>query len=74
MNLHGPRDLASTPTGVAGVLLTISDVQGITQLGRTTIYELMRSGSLPYLKIGRSVRIRREALEVWITSHEESLR
>lgn len=51
-------------------LLTIKDVQEITQLGRTTIYELMRNGQLPYLKIGRSVRIRLEALETWLAEAE----
>ncbi|MCC7019557.1 MAG: helix-turn-helix domain-containing protein [Ardenticatenales bacterium] len=55
-------------------LLTIKDVQEITQLGRTTIYELMRDGRLPYLKIGRSVRIRREALEAWLAETEEVAR
>jgi len=55
-------------------LLTIKDVQEITQLGRTTIYELMRDGVLPYLKIGRSVRIRREALEAWLAETEENVR
>ncbi len=55
-------------------LLTIKDVQEITQLGRTTIYELMRDGVLPYLRIGRSVRIRREALEAWLVGTEEDVR
>ncbi len=53
------------------VLLTIKDVQELTQLGRTKIYELIRDGDLPFLKIGRSVRIRREALEVWLAELEE---
>jgi len=53
------------------VLLTIRDVQEVTQLGRTKIYELMRDGQLPYLRIGRSVRFRREALETWLTALEQ---
>lgn len=52
------------------LLLTIKDVQEVTQLGRTTIYELMRSGELPFLRIGRSVRIRREALDEWLGKQE----
>ncbi len=58
---------------VESVLLTVRDVQEATQLGRTKIYELMRDGELPYLKIGRSIRIRREALEAWLTQLEEEL-
>ena len=56
------------------VLLTVRDVQEVTQLGRTKIYELMRDGQLPYLRIGRSVRIRREVLEAWLAKLEEELR
>lgn len=52
------------------VLLTIKDVQAITKLGRTTIYELMRTGEVPFLRIGRSVRFRREALETWLKAQE----
>ena len=52
------------------MLLTIKDVQQATQLGRTKIYELMRDGELPFLKIGRSVRVRREVFEEWLTKQE----
>ena len=52
------------------MLMTIKDIQVATQLGRTTVYELMREGELPYLKIGRSVRIRREVFEEWLQLHE----
>jgi len=53
------------------VLLTVRDVQEVIQLGRTKIYELMRDGQLPYLRIGRSVRFRREALEMWLAQLEQ---
>jgi len=56
------------------ILLTIKDVQEATQLGRTKIYELMRDGDLPYLRIGRSVRIRRDALDLWLSKQEVTLR
>lgn len=55
------------------VLLTVRDVQELTQLGRTKVYELMRDGQLPYLRIGRSVRIRREALDAWLKELELEL-
>jgi excisionase family DNA binding protein len=37
-------------------------------LSRTTIYTLMDRGDLPSLKIGRSRRITREALEAYVAS------
>lgn len=55
-------------------LLTIKDVQELTKLGRTTIYEVMRRGELPYIRIGRSVRIRHDALDNWLMAHEEGTR
>lgn len=55
-------------------LLTIKDVLAITKLGRTTIYEVMRRGELPYLRIGRSVRIRHDALDKWLLALEEGAR
>lgn len=51
-------------------LMTIADVQQATQLGRTKIYELMRDGELPFIKIGRSVRVRQEAFEQWLAEQE----
>ena len=51
-------------------LLTIKDVMRITRLSRTKIYELIRDGEFPVIRIGRSVRIRRETLKSWITDHE----
>ena len=35
-------------------------------LGRTKIYELLRSGEIPSYKIGRVRRIRRRDLEAWL--------
>ena len=55
-------------------LLTIKDVLEITKLGRTTIYEVMRRGELPYLRIGRSVRFRHDALDKWLLELERCSR
>lgn len=52
------------------ILLTVEDVQEQIQLGRTKVYELIRDGVLPVLRIGRAVRIRREALERWLDEVE----
>lgn len=54
-------------------LLTVRDVQDITQLGRTKVYELIRNGELPVLRIGRSLRIRRDALDKWLLTQEDRM-
>ncbi|HZT06560.1 MAG TPA: helix-turn-helix domain-containing protein [Chloroflexota bacterium] len=48
------------------MLLTVKDVEAELQLGRTRTYELVRSGELPVVRIGRVVRIPRDALRQWI--------
>lgn len=52
------------------LLLTIKDIMGILQLGRTKIYELIKGEGLPVQHFGRAVRIRPEALEAWLKARE----
>lgn len=58
-----PARLAYDPVE-AGELLSVS---------RTTIYELMACGQLPYLKVGRVRRIRHEALVAYLDRLAEQL-
>ncbi len=51
------------------MLLTVRDVEAELQLGRTRTYELVRSGSLPVIRVGRAVRVPREALRRWVEEH-----
>jgi excisionase family DNA binding protein len=55
-----------TSTSVAPMLLTVRQVEAALQLGRTRTYELLRSGQLPALRVGRLIRVSRVALEEWI--------
>ncbi len=48
------------------MLLTVRQVEAALQLGRTRTYELLRSGQLPTLRVGRLIRVSRVALEEWI--------
>jgi len=52
----------------APMLLTVRDVEAELQLGRTRTYELIRSGELPVIRLGRAVRVPREALAHWMPS------
>lgn len=45
----------STP--VEPVLLRVSEAASLLGLGRTTLYELMKSGEIKTVRIGRAVRI-----------------
>jgi len=38
-------------------LLTVDQLQSALQIGRNKSYEILRSGQLKYLRIGKSIRI-----------------
>lgn len=61
-NIH---DRASYP-----MLLRIPEVMSALGLGRTKIYELIASGELPVVRIGRAVRISSSALEKWVNERQ----
>jgi excisionase family DNA binding protein len=44
------------------VLLTVEEVAEALQVGRCTVYDLLRTGQLESIKIGRLRRVRPEAL------------
>ena len=39
------------------MLLTVADAARALAIGRTTMYELIRDGSIPVIHIGRSTRV-----------------
>lgn len=45
--------------------LTVADVQGLLGIGSTKAYEMVQSGELPAIRIGRALRISRRDLEAW---------
>lgn len=63
----GYRDqLNSAPT----LLLTAEEVAGALRVGRSKVYELMRSGALRSVKIGGSRRISATALAEYVAALE----
>lgn len=48
------------------LLLRAEDVQRALGIGRSKVYELIASGDLPVVRIGRSVRVPSKALDEWI--------
>ena len=51
------RDLHDLP-----MILQVEDLMPILGIGRNTAYELIRSGQIRSVRIGRQIRIPREAL------------
>jgi excisionase family DNA binding protein len=63
-----PRDVP--PSGP--LLLTVRDVEALLQLGRTRTYELIRSGAIPSIRIGRAVRVPSMELSAWIAEQMQT--
>ena len=46
--------------------LSLKDVQQLLGLGRTKAYELVTTGELPAVRIGRCIRVSRRELDEWL--------
>jgi excisionase family DNA binding protein len=58
---------------MAPLLLRAAEVATLLGLGRSTVFALLAAGELPVVRIGRSVRVPRVALERWVderTDHD----
>lgn len=49
-------------------LLTIEEAAHLLRLSRGKTYQMAQTGELPTVRMGRSVRIRRDRLEAWLDS------
>ena len=55
------------------LLLRSGEVAKLLGLGRSTVFAMLAAGELPVVRIGRSVRVPRVALERWVderTDHD----
>jgi excisionase family DNA binding protein len=50
-------------------LLRVTEVGTVLGMTKSRIYELIASGTLPSIRIGRSIRVPRAALYDWIASN-----
>ena len=49
-------------------VMTPKQVADYLQLGRDKTYQMLKSGELPCVRIGRTYRIQRRALDDWLRS------
>lgn len=52
-------------------LLTIADAAELLAVCEFTVRRLIWRGDLPFVRVGRSLRIRRTELEAWIEENSE---
>ncbi|HXC49720.1 MAG TPA: helix-turn-helix domain-containing protein [Candidatus Limnocylindrales bacterium] len=65
-NIAGNRADSDGEYAMQQTLLTVQDVIEATRLSRTVVYELLKHGELPALRVGRAIRVRNEDMQSWI--------
>ena len=55
-----------TSTSANKEWLSLADVQHLLGIGRTKAYELVATGELPAVRIGRCIRVNRKELDEWL--------
>ncbi len=53
-------------------VIRVEDLTHILSISRNTAYELVRSGKIHSVKIGRTYRIPRSAVEDYLNTHDET--
>jgi excisionase family DNA binding protein len=53
--------------GAATQFLTVSEVAGALRVSNMTVYRLVSAGELPAVKVGRSVRLRRDEVDEYLS-------
>jgi len=48
------------------LLLRAEEAAQLLSLGRSTIFQMLATGELPAVRVGRAVRVPRAALERWV--------
>jgi len=64
-----PGSPMSEQSLVGATLLRAEEVGRVLRIGRSKTFELLGSGDLPVLRIGRVVRVPKAALDRWIDEH-----
>jgi excisionase family DNA binding protein len=54
-----------------GEVLTIEDLSEYLKIPKSTLYKLVREGSVPCQKVGKHWRFHKEAIDEWLRRHPE---
>jgi len=55
-----------------GEVLTIEELSVYLKISKSTLYKLVREGSVPCQKVGRHWRFRKEAIDAWLVKAQTS--
>lgn len=52
-------------------IITVKELEKMLKIGRTLAYQLLRSGKIPSVKIGRGFRIRKEMVIKYLQQEDK---
>jgi excisionase family DNA binding protein len=55
-------------------LLSVDEVCQQLGMGKSWVYRRLRSGEIPSVQLGRSIKVRREELEAYLEQHRRAVR
>jgi len=55
-------------------LMTVEDLAAFLRLRRSTLYELVRAGRVPHVRLGRHIRFERSEIARWLTEQHKKER
>ncbi len=64
-----PREASGLSTGRAPELLSMAEVCEALGMGKSWTYRRVKSGEIPSVKLGRSIKVKREDLDEYLESH-----
>jgi len=64
------KSYTSRRDGIPTIVLDVDEASAYLDVNRMAIYRLVKSGDLPHVKIGSSIRITVDALDRFVTDHE----
>lgn len=70
---EGPALRAGPLSGMTERLLTADQVAQLLQVKRSWVYAETRAGRIPHVRLGRYVRYRLDAIEVWVHEIEDGV-
>ena len=62
LGVPGYREKRFTDYGSMPLALSVSEVAEVLAVGRNTAYSLVREGILPSVRVGRQIRVSRDAV------------
>ena len=55
-----------------GDVVTVEELAKMLKVGRNTAYELVRSGAVPSIKIGRQIRVSKQTVIAYLSQTENN--